>query len=352
MGNHTDYNEGFVISVALDKKVYISGGKRDDGKGVVYSSKFDSTCEFNVNDPRKQNGWGDYVKGVVSELNKRGVELSGFSMVIDSTVPVGTGLSSSAALEVAVALFLKTLFPYDMAPFDMARMCRCAENNFVGMNCGILDQFSSIFGKKNSALFLDCRSEEYDIIPLNRDDIAVVICNSMEKHELISSQYNIRREECFRAAEYFRTLSPEVSMLRDIPVDLFEKHQGEMDENEMKRARHVIYENQRVIEGRDTLLNHDLKRFGKLMDDSHKSSREWFENSTDKLDFLQKTAMGFAGVIGAKLSGGGFGGSVVVIVEKDSAKKVQEELDSCYTAETGIKPEIYLADISDGAKVL
>jgi galactokinase len=352
IGNHTDYNEGFVISVALDMKIYIAGRPRDDFTATVYSGDFDEEYAFDVRDPQRDGNWSDYVKGVVWELNKRDLQLRGFDIIIHSTLPVGIGLSSSAALEVATALFIQQLYPYEIGKFELAKMCRSAENNFVGMNCGILDQFSSVFGRKNAVLFLDCRTEEYEVIPFGREDVCVLICNSMEKHELVSSQYNARREECFRAADFFRTMYPEVSMLRDVSTEMFEQHKSSLEPESQKRARHVVYENQRVLQGREAFKDGDIGMIGKLMDKSHKSSKDWFENSTENLDLLQSIAQNEEGVIGAKLSGGGFGGCIVAVVSQEKTDNAKKALEEKYRLETGIEPDIYFADIADGAGII
>ncbi|MFC1479220.1 galactokinase [Planctomycetota bacterium] len=309
-------------------------------------------CVFDPRNPEKKGEWGDYIKGVVSELLKRGIKTGGFNAAVSSTLPVGIGLSSSAALEVATAFMLKTLYPYDMESFAIAKLCRAAENEFVGMNCGILDQFSSIFGRNNGALFLDCRTEEHEVLPLSSGGIKVVICNSMKTHKLISSQYNVRREECFNAAQFFGRQDKDVVMLRDVTVEMFEQVASGLSDNERKRARHIIYENERVLKGRQALHEGDLQTFGSLMNESHASSKNWFDNSTPELDILQETAVSVPGVIGAKLSGGGFGGCIVALAEETAVEPLKQILSERYKRETGIIPDIYCAEVSDGARVI
>ncbi|MFH1707569.1 MAG: galactokinase [Planctomycetota bacterium] len=350
IGNHTDYNEGYIIAVALDLRVWMVGRSRPDGQARVHSLDLNTTAAFDTGAPLRQGAWIDYVQGVVHELRGRGLAPGGFEAVIASSLPLGTGLSSSAALEVATAIFLRQLQPYAMEPFDLARMCRGAENNFVGMKCGILDQFSSVFGRRNHALFLDCRSYEYETLPLNRDDLAVVICNSMEKHALVASAYNDMQAQCFGAAAWFRTHDPSVRMLRDVSPALFSRHEAGLDPGRRKRARHVVFENERVLAGRACLRTGDLAGFGRAMDASHQSSRDWFENSTPRLDLLQSLAMAAPGVIGAKLSGGGFGGCLVALTARSAAESLMLALREGCRAATGILPDTHLAAVSDGAR--
>ena len=349
LGNHTDYNEGFVISAALDMYISVAGGRTDSGEARIYSADYNEMCVFDPCNPEQTGEWGDYIKGVVYELGKRGIHTGGFNAAVSGTLPAGAGLSSSAALETATALMIRQLYPYDLDLEETARLCRHAENEFVGMNCGILDQFSCMFCRRDSALFLDCRSEEHETIPLGREDICVVICNTMKTHDLIGSLYNARREECLGAVRFFSRQN--AVALRDVTAEMFEKEADALPENERKRARHVIYENERVLKGRDALYEGDIHAFGAYMNESHESSREMFENSTPELDMLQQAAVSAEGVLGAKLSGGGFGGCIAALAETGSVGALKNRLTEVYRKQTGIIPDVYCANISDGAGV-
>ena len=349
LGNHTDYNDGYVISVALDMNILMAGGRSDSREANVFSGDFSEICTFDTHSPDKDGTWADYVKGVGFQLQKRSIPVQGFDAAVSSTLPVGIGLSSSAALEIAAALLIKSLYPYEMEPFEIAKLCRAAENEFVGMNCGILDQFSSMFGRKDSALYLDCRTGDYEIIPFGTGHIKVVICNSMKTHKLVSSRYNVRREECFNSARVLGRYNSGVTALRDVTVEMIDNDGGNLGKNERKRALHVVQENERVLKGRKALHSGDLHAFGTCMNESHKSSSRLFKNSTPELDFLQETAVSVNGVMGAKLSGGGFGGCIVALAEDQAVEPLKKTLYEQYQKKTGIVPDIYCAEISDGA---
>lgn len=349
LGNHTDYNGGYVMSAAIDRTTTVVGDATGDGKIALVTANFGKEAAHDASEIKQnpENDWAGYVLGVADQLKKTGVDVRGFQAVIDSDVPVGSGLSSSAALEVSTALFLQQLFPFDMDKIEIAKLCQRAENQFVGVNSGLMDQFSSVFGQENSLLFLDCLTYEHETISLNRSDVELVICNSMVRHELTGGDYNTRRAECMAAAAHFGK-----KLLREVPIEEFEAHKGELPENERKRAAHVLNENRRVLEGRQAASRGDLALLGNLMAQSHESSRLLFENSTPELDFLVETALGLSGCYGARLTGGGWGGATINLVDAGRAEEFRQELARRYHEKMGIEPEVFVTRIGAGARAL
>jgi galactokinase len=349
MGNHTDYNGGYVLPAALDKATAVVGTPSNDGKIRLYALDLDKSAEFDaaniVRDP--SNTWADYVLGVVDQLRKAGVEIGGFSAVIHSDVPTGAGLSSSAALEVSTAFFLRELFPFNLEPMEIARLCQRAENQYVGVNSGILDQFSSIFGKKDSLLFLDCLTLEHDTVKMGRDDIAIVICDSRVKHALTGGDYNTRRAECMAAAAHFGK-----DLLREVDWDEFVARENELPIEQRKRARHILTENKRVLAMREAVAKADVDALSRLLAEAHASNRDLFENSTEELDYLVEAADKIEGCIGGKLTGGGWGGCTVNLVYENAVDSFCKELRAAYKAKFGVDAAIYPCKASEGARVV
>lgn len=354
LGNHTDYNDGFVLLAAIDRGTVVVGRPAEGPLCHLYSINLGRTARFSLarlrHDPKEP--WADYAKGVLDELRKSGVEVPAFDAVVLGSIPLGSGLSSSAALEVATALFAKALTHYKMDRVEIAKLCRRAENHFVGVPCGILDQFSSLFGEENSAVFLDCRSYEHVVLPLPRADLDIVIANTLTKHALVDGLYAKRRESCLKAAAFFAGVNPDVEALRDVPAELFETHESKLDEETRKRARHVITENQRVLEARKALRQGDAALYRQCMVGSHESSRDNFENSTPELDCLIDIARELPGFHGGKLSGGGFGGCTVNLVEDRRVAEFERALKDGYAERFGASPEIVRCKPAAGARVL
>jgi len=353
LGNHTDYNDGFILSAAIDRHIVIVGRAIDGTTAHVFSGSFRVGETFDINNPVKneKNFWLNYIQGVVSELNKKGIKTGAFEAFVTGDVPLGAGLSSSAALEVATLLFLKQLFGFEMNQIDAALTAQAAENKFVGVNCGILDQFSSAMGKQDHLIFLDCRDlKKYDHIPLG-SNAALVLANSMAKHALADGTYNRLREACHCAARHFAgVLGEHVTHLRDVTVDDFDHNHHGLDSDSRPRAKHVITENQRVLDGVNGLKSGDLSVMGDCMLASHASSRDDFGNSCDELDMLVRCAIGIDGFYGCRLSGGGFGGCTVNLVQSDKAESFAAELADRYKSQTGIDAEIYVCKAVDGAR--
>ena len=349
MGNHTDYNGGFVLPAALDKGTVVAGEATGDDTISLHAADFRRDASFSakeiVKDP--QNSWANYMLGIVKQLQSEGVPVRGFRAVIHSDVPGGAGLSSSAALEVATALFLQQLFPFDRDPMQIARLCQKAENEFVGVPCGILDQFSSVFGVQDGLLFLDCLTLEHSTVKMGRDDIAIVICDSGVKHAHAGGDYPTRRAECMAAAAHFGK-----PLLRDVPWDEFVAREGELPENQRKRARHVLLEDKRVLAMREAVGKGDTARMGELLAEGHASCRDLFENSAPEIDYLVETADTLPGCIGAKMTGGGWGGCTINLVYADVVPEFNRELAARYQVKTGREAHIYACRAAAGARAV
>ncbi len=351
LGNHTDYNGGVVLSSALDRCTIVAAAPADIEGVELISTMYPTVERLGRWDKNPKSPWTNYVMGVLKELDEAGVKLGGMRMAVASSVPGGSGLSSSAALEVATAKAALALFPKEFAKMDLAKLCQRAENRFVGMNCGLLDQFSSVFGAEDSALFLDCLSFETRTIPFGAHDIAIIVANSMTKHALVDGEYNRLRENCMQAAAALgKAVGRDVKLLREISLEEFEAHKNVLTPDQRRRAQHVMYENQRVLDGIAALERHDLVTFGKQLFASHASSRDLFGNSVENLDILVELAASGPGVIGARLCGGGFGGSTVNLVHSAQAEAFMAHLAEGFEKRVGKKTEIHWCGIGDGAR--
>ena len=346
LGNHTDYNAGVVLSAAINYAVTTQGEKRDGGGVTLSSTLSPGTVILPLNGLSRQEGdlsWANYPLGVVHFLLEGGYSVGGFEMSVASDLPVGAGLSSSAALEVATAKLLMKLFTLEIEPMLLAKLCRRAENDFVGVQSGLLDQVSSIFGRRGQAVYLDCRSEQVANIPLPADTALLVFHCGIE-HQLVGGEYNERRDQCFAAARAMH-----VPALRDVSWAQLEAARLELDPVIYRRAAHIVGENERVFAGIDYLRQDNGAAFGALMFASHESSRVNFENSTPELDILVELAHAEKGVLGSRLTGGGFGGATISLVEKECAEAVAHALEEKYLARTGNHGRAYLCESADGA---
>lgn len=349
IGEHTDYNLGFVLPVALDLACYTAVAPNGCDRLRVFSENQNEAAEWPVEaipsaEPRRH--WSDYVLGVARELVRAGHEIQSCNLLIRSTVPAGAGLSSSAALEVSVALAL--LGDRKMDPLELALLCRRAENDFVGMPCGIMDQYISVFGREQAAIMIDCRSLEHEVVPLP-PGVEIVAVNSMVKHELGSSAYRNRVRECQEAVEAVRRRRPEVASLRDLTRTELEAFAGEIPQAPFRRARHVTGENERVAAFVEACRHNDLEAMGKLLVASHRSLQYDYEVSCEELDFLVDTALSLDGVLGARMTGGGFGGCTVNLIAASKAGEFIRAIRSAYEARFGVTPECYLCRPAAGA---
>lgn len=343
IGEHTDYNDGFVLPAAVNRDILMVACESDIVR--VHSENMMSEISFELDNIERKKDWGDYIRGVAYFMGKRW-KLRGFIGAIHSTIPIGAGLSSSAALEVLAATAFERFSNLTVDPIEIIKICRMAENEFVGVSCGIMDQFASKLGRDESALFLDCRSLKYEYVPIPKE-LAIAVVYTGVKRELASSKYNERRRECEEAA---RRLGK--NALRDVTPEEFERRKDELNDTLKKRARHVIYENQRVIETRDALRDGDLERVRKLMGESHESLKKDYEVSCFELDAAVEIASRVDGVYGARMTGAGFGGCTVNLVEERHLLEFLHVMEREYVIRTGRKCEIYVCAATNGAEVV
>jgi len=350
IGEHTDYNEGFVFPAAIAFNTQIAIAKRDDRSLVVFSENYSEGCEFELDHlPASPRGhWCDYVVGVVRLLRQRFGALPGASLLIQGDVPHGAGLSSSASLEVAVCSAYLDISDQRLEGTAIARLCQQAENEFVGARCGIMDQFVCVHGRKDHALQLDCRSLDFRLFPIPAE-VRLMICNTMVRHSLAAGEYNQRREECEAAARYFSERLPSVRALRDVTMGNFLEFGRQLPSTIQKRARHVITEDARVLQAAEALDRKDLVSFGKLMASSHASLRDDFEVSCAELDLMVGLAGQVEGVYGARMTGGGFGGCAIALVQADEVERFKTTVATGYEHVTGRIPELYVSSAADGA---
>jgi len=350
IGEHTDYAEGFVMPAAIDFATLAGISPRSDGKIVLYSENYSQERAFEAAAlPAKgSRHWTDYPLGVVAILAGEGHAIPGFSLSLWGDVPLGSGLSSSAALEVATALAVLSLIGASYPGPVLARLCQRAENEFVGANCGIMDQFISVHGKENHALLLDCRDLSFKLAPIP-PNVALVIANTMVKHSVAGGDYPTRRRESEAACAVIASHRPGVPFLRDATLEDLEKWGHEMEPKSYLRARHVISENLRMVAAEKALEKGDMAELGRLMAEAHTSYSRDFEGSCAEADAMVELAQQLPGLVGARLTGGGFGGCTINLVEQSQAKDFAAELGSRYAAKFGIAPQIHLCHASGGA---
>jgi galactokinase len=350
IGEHTDYNEGFVLPCAIDFRTFVAASPRSDNKLLLRSHGFPEDFSFSIESlPSERLGaWSDYVLGVARELYDAGFLRKGANLLVNGEVPIGAGLSSSAAIEVATALALLSLGDFMLPPAEVAKLCQRAENTFVGARVGIMDQFVSCLGRANHALQLDCRSLEFEFVPIP-EHVRLVICNTMVKHELAGGEYNRRREECEEGVLLLKNWYPEIRALRDVLLDQLELHASDLPATILKRCRHVVAENARVLDASRFLKLGDLGRVGTLMRASHASLRDLYEVSCSELDTMVDVAEGLPGYLGGRMTGGGFGGCTVNLVEASDTQAFVKNVAKRYEAQTGIRPDVYVCTAVDGA---
>ena len=343
LGNHTDYNGGVVLSAAINLGISARGRARSDEKIRLTSEGLSGVVNADLETLAPNDSWADYPLGVAKVLHDSGFPIAGFEANFSSNLPLGAGLSSSAAIEVSMAVLLTRLFEFQVPPIDLARLCRRAENEYVGVSCGLLDQVSSIFGKKDHAIFLDCRAETVETFPFP-PGVGLLVVHSGVKHALSGGEYNERRDQCFEAAEILG-----VRALRDATGEQLAA--AVMPALVKRRAAHIIGENERVFQAVDHLKHHDAVALGNLMRESHRSSMENFENSTPELDALVEISCAQEGVYGARLTGGGFGGAIVALLSLNAIEDIAKAVEAEYFERTGHNGKAYQCLIGDGALV-
>ena len=354
IGEYTDFNEGFVFPMTVDRGVYVGIRARDDQRVRVKSRRFGELIDYQLDDFKKPQAghWSCYVLGVIEELRILGLVPHGFDAVIDGNLNLGAGLSSSAALETATALALQSLLGFDMSRVDIATLCQRVEHRYANVMCGIMDQFASGLGRPNHALLLDCRTLSYVNIPAHLDEYRFVIISSEVKRELASSAYNDRRLQCDEGVALFRKYDPTIASLRDVTTDLFDAYGDQLSDVVFRRCRHVITENARVLDASAALAARELTEFGRLMTASHNSLRDDFDVSCDELDYLVDIANGSEGALGSRMTGAGFGGCTVTLIHADAHETLKANLLP-YTNRFGLRPEIVVLQRSlEAGKVL
>jgi galactokinase len=352
IGEHTDYNDGFVLPCAIGFRTYVAVHARQDNKLIMCSEEFPGQFEFDVNalPAAHQSIWCDYPVGVAVALRNHGFPIPGANVMVQGEVPVGAGLSSSAALEVASALAFLGLSGGSLPLPQVAQLCQRAENEFVGARVGIMDQFVACLGKAGHALMLDCRSLAYQFVPIPAG-VSIVICNTMVRHKLAGGEYNVRRAECEAGVRLLAKRIPGIAALRDVSVAQLEKYRADLPEKIYQRCEHVVWENQRVLESSKALATGDLMAVGEYMAASHRSLRDLYQVSCFELDSMVESAQGLPGFFGGRMTGGGFGGCTVNLVNTPDAAAFADRIASRYHVRTGIHPDVFVSAASDGARV-
>ncbi|MCE5314323.1 MAG: galactokinase [Armatimonadota bacterium] len=354
MGIHTDYNGGFVLPVAVNLDVIAAGRLRDDKTVRVYSQNFETMSEFSLDSIEHDNvnKWSNYVRGMLKFISEAGIDLRGADIALHGNVPIGSGMSSSAAIEMATGVLFQSLLHFEMSGPDMALIGQKAENKFVGVNTGIMDQFISRLGKKDNVLFIDCRTLDYDLFPLDTSRYKIVVCDTMKRRGLVDSEYDLRRSQCEEAARLFAQWVPNVTQLRDVSSADFQAYKDKLPEVVRMRAEHVIYENERVLESRNVLKNGDFEKFGRLMNASHDSARDLYEVSCAELDAMAEVCRAAPGALCNRMAGAGFGGCSVSLVEDKFVEQFTSVVNVEYERKTSLKPNLYVCTAEDGASII
>lgn len=354
IGEHTDYNDGFVMPAAIDKDIVFAIAPSDSDKSIVYSMKYDQQVQVNLQSPEKvvEPKWANFLLGVLFQIVQQGVTVKPFNCVFGGEVPLGAGLSSSAALECGFGFSLNELFHLDIPKINLIKMAQWAEHNFVGVKCGIMDQFASVMGKEGHVIVLDCRSLTYRYAPIDLKDYIIILCDTKVKHSLVDSEYNTRRTECETGVSILKKYYPQVNSLRDASIAMVEKHKHEMQGKVYNRCIYVVGEIARVQQASQDLDSGNLVAFGKKMYETHDGLSKQYEVSCKELDFLVEEAKKFNTVLGARMMGGGFGGCTINIVKKDAAEQFISHLTKAYRNAFSIDLQSYKVSIKDGTSVI
>ena len=353
IGEHTDYNEGFVLPAAIDKAIYIAIGKRDDKVISLYAQDYQQSHEITLSSIQPTDKhWPNYILGIVDQLQKKGYGISGFNLVIDGDVPLGAGLSSSAAVECATVFALNDLFELDIEKIEMVKMAQLAEQTFAKVMVGIMDQFASMFGKKGHAIKLDCRSLEYEYVPLVLKGIKILLLNTNVKHSLASSEYNTRRAQCEQGVALVKEKYPEVNSLRDVTMEMLQTLVAPKDEIIFKRCKYVVEENIRLLEGCEDLKKGHIDALGKKMFLTHEGLSKEYEVSCKELDFLVDHVKNNPAVLGARMMGGGFGGCTINLVKEEAVDELVKKISEDYQQAMNLDLSAYIAGIEDGSSVI
>ncbi|MBU2444968.1 MAG: galactokinase [Bacteroidetes bacterium] len=353
IGEHTDYNEGFVLPAAIDKNIFFVISPRDDKKCLLYAADLNDDFEFDLNNfCKSEKVWPNYLIGVVDQLKKSKLEIQGFNCVFGGDIPIGAGLSSSAAIEAGLAFALNEIFELNIEKINLVKLSQRAENEFVGVQCGIMDQFINIFGKENKVLKLDCRTLEFEYYPFELNDLQIVLCDTQVKHSLASGKYNARRTQCEEGVRILRKFNNKIHTLRDVDLEFLNSHRSELDPTIFKRCKYVLNENSRVDASCRDLENGDFISFGRRMYESHEGLRYEYEVSCKELDTLAEIASNHEAVLGARMMGGGFGGCTINLVKKDGLEDFKEKIEKKYFAHFGKSIKFYITRIESGTSII
>jgi len=354
IGEHTDYNDGYVLPVAIDRSVVVAAAPRDDRQVVIHALDFGESVEFSLDDigHDQVKAWSNYQRGVAYFLEEQSVELPGLNVVVVGDIPIGSGLSSSAAVEVSMAYTWQVLAGLRLSRVELALLCQRAESEFVGVNCGIMDQFVSALGQRDHALLIDCRSLDHQSVPLPTG-AAIIVADTMKRRGLVDSEYNTRRQECEEGVRILQRYLPQVQALRDVSVAQFKAQSSKLKVQKVRqRCRHIIYENERVLKSVAALRAGDLDAFGRLMNESHASLRDDYEVSCPELDIMAEAAWRANGVYGSRMTGAGFGGCAVSLVAGEAVEDFRGQVAAAYEKATDIVPQIYVCRAEDGVSKL
>lgn len=353
IGEHTDYNNGFVLPAAIDKAIYIAVSKRDDDLISLYAANFNEDYSTRLSEivPLKHH-WANYILGIVDQLKKINKNITGFNAVVDGDVPLGAGLSSSAAVECATVFALNELFKLQLDKLQMVKLAQAAEHAFAGVKVGIMDMFASMFGKKDNVIKLDCRSLEYEYVPFHFSGIKIVLLNTNVKHSLASTEYNTRRKECEQGVEWIKENYPEVNSLRDATIEMLDAFVLPKDKLVYKRCRFIVEEIQRLLQACEDLKRDDVSALGKKMFATHDGLSKAYEVSCKELDFLVDAVHNNKNVFGARMMGGGFGGCTINLIKEESVENLIQDVSSIYQKEMNLPLTAYIVSIEDGTSVL
>jgi galactokinase len=352
IGEHTDYNNGFVLPAAISQAVYVAFKKREDDQVRLYAVEYEELVETNLHALAPAGKWTDYILGVADQLLKAGSPLTGFDLVMTGNIPMGAGLSSSAAIECAVVFGLSELFQLGLEKLEMVKIAQAAEHAFAGVRCGIMDMFASMFGKKDQAILLDCRSLDYKYVPLTMEGSSIVLFNSNVKHSLASSEYNLRREQCEEGVQILQSENPQIKDLRDVSSEMLSSFKSRMPELIFRRCNYVVEENQRVLAACKDLEKHDMAAMGEKLFRAHLGLSKEYEVSCPELDFLIETAHSHPAVLGARMVGGGFGGCTINLIESAFTNEVIQRVSEAYERGMDKAPEVYRLVTDGGTSLL
>lgn len=354
IGEHTDYNNGFVLPAAIDKAIYFAISPRNDQKCVIYAYDLDDSYEFSLDNLQKsEKGWANFLLGVLAEIVSEGTQINtGFNLVFGGDVPLGAGLSSSAAVESGIGFALNKLYNLELSKLDLALIAQQAEHKYAGVNCGIMDMFASIHGKENAVIKLDCQDLSFEYFPFDFPDYTLVLCNTGVKHNLGDSEYNQRRAECEEGIRILQSAFPQIDSLRDVTMQMLSSQADKLSPIVYKRCKYVVEEIERVTIACEALENGDLRSFGQKMYETHEALSKEYEVSCPELDFLVEHSQDFEAVVGARMMGGGFGGCTINLIKTDAVDEFIEKMSFAYHQAFNIQLQTYIVNISNGVEVI